>query len=246
MILLVPLQFRQLSGPAELTEASRLLTEVFGSEGDEIPVDLLTAIACSGGFVGGALLDDDLVGVAVGFGEIPPPGVAQPAALHSHVAAVSPAARGMRVGQRLKWYQRTWALERDIRVIHWTFDPLVRRNAVLNLNRLGAVADTYCRDLYGSIPDALNQGMESDRLVVRWELDSARVLAAARRSGRTGPAGGPAGIIDTPADIESLLLADLPAAQQWRLRQRQAFASLPDGWTVTGIDPDGRYQVELP
>ena len=61
-----------------------------------------------------------------------------------------------------------------------------------------------------------------------------------------GACSGAEGGHDTPADIESLLLADLPAAQQWRLRQRQAFASLPDGWTVTGIDPDGRYQVEFP
>jgi len=246
MILFVSLQFRQLAGPVELSAASRLLTEVFGSDGEEIPVDLLTAIACSGGFVGGALLDGDLVGVAVGFGEISPPGVARPAALHSHVAAVSQAARGMRVGQQLKWYQREWALERDVRVIHWTFDPLVRRNAVLNLNRLGAVADTYRRDLYGPIPDALNRGMESDRLVVRWELDSPRVLAALRRSGPAGRADGPAGTIETPADIESLLLEDPLAAQQWRHRQRQAFASLPDGWTVTGVDPDGRYQMEFP
>lgn len=254
MISNVSLRFQQLSSPVELSGAARLLTEVFGSDGDEIPLDLLTAMVCAGGFVGGALLDHRLVGVAVGFGEIPAVGFDGPAALHSHVAAVSPAARGLRVGQRLKWYQREWALERGIRVIHWTFDPLVRRNAVLNFNRLGAAASTYCENLYGAIPDALNRGMESDRLLVRWELDSPRVLAAQRRAGSdagcgAGPAQGiapvPAGIIDTPGDIELLVAADPPAAKNWRLRQRQAFRSLPRGWTVTGIDLDGRYQVEV-
>lgn len=260
-ILTVPLRFRQLSGPAELAGASRLLTEVFGSDGDSIPVDLLTAIGCAGGFVGGALLDEDLVGVAVGFGEIPPPGTDTSPALHSHVAAVSSAARGLRVGQGLKWYQRDWALQRGIRVIHWTFDPLVRRNAVLNLNRLGAIATDYQENLYGAIPDNLNRGMESDRLLVRWELDNARVLAAWERANQRPPAGeraareqadappgsvgGAAGLIDTPTDIEALVTTHPAAARRWRLQQRRAFAALAQGWTVTGIDPDGRYQVEI-
>jgi predicted GNAT superfamily acetyltransferase len=245
MILTVSLRFRQLTGPAELADASRLLVEVFGSDGDAIPGDLLTAIASAGGFVGGGLLDGELVAVAVGFGEVPAPGADGPRALHSHVAAVSSAARGLRVGQRLKWYQRDWALERGIRVIHWTFDPLVRRNAVLNLNRLGGVADSYHQNLYGAIPDALNRGMESDRLLVRWELDSPRVLAARDRAeAAPGDDDGAPGVIDTPVDIEALVATDPAAARDWRRDQRRAFGSLAPGWTVTGIDPDGRYRVE--
>jgi predicted GNAT superfamily acetyltransferase len=176
-------QFRQLDGASEMAAAAALIAEVFGAaEGPPLPVDLLTAISCAGGFVGAALMGGDVIGVAVAFGEVPPPlsagGGQEPVGLHSHVAAVHPAARGLRIGQRLKWFQREWALQRGIGVIHWTFDPLVRRNAVLNLNRLGAVGVAYHRNLYGAIPDALNAGMESDRLLVRWELTGPRVQAA--------------------------------------------------------------------
>jgi predicted GNAT superfamily acetyltransferase len=247
-----PLEFRQLSGPAALSDASALLAEVFGAPSESMPVDLLTAVACAGGFVGGAMLDGRLVGVAVGFGEIPPPGaVRPPSGLHSHVAAVRGSARGLRVGQQLKWYQRAWALERGIRVIHWTFDPLVRRNAVMNLNRLGAVASIYYDNLYGTIPDALNAGMDTDRLLVRWELDSPRVVAARERIGSTGSgSGGQTGptstgrTIATPPDIETLVRTDLSAARAWRSAQRAQFHGLAPGWTVAGVDGDGNYEVE--
>ncbi|WP_037364677.1 GNAT family N-acetyltransferase [Nakamurella lactea] len=239
------LHLRQLSGPAELTEAADLMTEVFGSQ-EAMPVDLLVAVACAGGFVGGAELDGRLVGVAMAFGEVAAPGTQRTPGLHSHVAAVRASARGLRVGQQLKWYQRQWALERGIDVIHWTFDPLVRRNAVLNLNRLGAVAAAYREDLYGTIPDALNAGMASDRLLVRWELASPRVQAAsdAAASPASPALPPPTGTIETPPDIEQLVASDPAAALQWRRRQRAAFASLPDGWMVTGIDAEGRYEVE--
>jgi predicted GNAT superfamily acetyltransferase len=263
------LRLRQLSGPTELAAAADLITEVFGAD-DPTPVDLLVAITCAGGFVGGAELDGRLIGCAMAFGEVAEPGSTHAPGLHSHVAAVRSTARGMQVGQQLKWYQRQWALERGIDVIHWTFDPLVRRNAVLNLNRLGAVATAYHEDFYGTIPDALNAGMASDRLLVRWNLTSARVQAAAAArpavhtppdptvqpdptepadptplpdsdepTGRT-----PVGTIATPTDIEDLVTHDPAAAQQWRARQRAEFAALPERWIVTGIDPDGRYQVE--
>lgn len=241
------LQFRQLTGSATLTEASEIIAEVFGAGETPIAVDLMIAIGCSGGFVGGALLEGRLVGVAVGFGEVPGPGSSEPVGLHSHVAAVRASARGLHIGQQLKWYQRDWALARGISVIHWTFDPLVRRNAVLNLNRLGAVAATYREDMYGSIPDALNAEMESDRLLVRWELESARVTAVVDRIGsppERAKARTTIGKIETPVDIEALVAADPSAARAWRGRQRRDFQSLPEGWLVTGIDPDGRYEVE--
>jgi predicted GNAT superfamily acetyltransferase len=255
-----PPELRQLSGPAEMADASALLAEVFGAPSESMPVDLLTAVACAGGFVGGALVGGRLVGVAVGFGEISPPGTpAVPMGLHSHVAAVRGSARGLRVGQQLKWYQRAWALERGIRVIHWTFDPLVRRNAVMNLNRLGAVASTYYDNLYGTIGDALNAGMETDRLLVRWELDSPRVVAAQEGTGRTGSGprsatgSGPTRLvrpvaptrtIATPPDIETLVRTNLPAARAWRRAQRDEFHRLRAGWSVTGVDGDGNYEVE--
>lgn len=209
-------------------------------------VDLLAAIVGSGGFVGGAYLEDTLVGTAAAFGEVAAPGYDGPVGLHSHVAAVATSARGLRIGQRLKWYQRDWALERGIEVIHWTFDPLVRRNATLNLNRLGGLGVRYDENLYGAIPDALNHGQESDRLLLRWELSSQRVIAASTGALRIddGPSGGRRSAISTPPDVEAMLAVDPDAARAWRTRQREAFQALNSGWVVTGIDADGDYVVD--
>lgn len=247
------LDLRELSGPDELTRAAGLIADVFGAEdGPPMAVDLLAAIVCSGGFVGGAFVDGTLVGTAVAFGEVAVPGQDEPIGLHSHVAAVATSARGLRIGQRLKWFQRDWALERGIEVIHWTFDPLVRRNATLNLNRLGGIGVAYHENMYGAIPDALNHGQESDRLLLRWELTSERVITA--RTGELSPTGGPSptgepgagqvSILRTPPDIEGLLRTDPDAARAWRTRQREVFRSLDPGWVLTGIDSDGAYRME--
>lgn len=234
-----------MSGAEELATAARLIAEVFGAEaGPPLAVDTLAAIVGSGGFVGGAFLDGGLVGTAAAFGEVAAPGDRDAAGLHSHVAAVAASGRGLRIGQRLKWYQRDWALERGIEVIHWTFDPLVRRNAVLNLNRLGGLAVRYDEDLYGAIPDALNAGLESDRLLLRWELTSDRVTAVHRSAELVADADDVIARIATPSDIETLLRADPAAARTWRERVRQQFAELPTGWIATGVDSDGHYRVE--
>ncbi len=59
--------------------------------------------------------------------------------MHSHMLAAlpGPAARG--VGYALKLAQRAQALDQGIHLVRWTFDPLVARNAWLNLGKLGAI-----------------------------------------------------------------------------------------------------------
>ena len=42
--------------------------------------------------------------------------------------------------------------------IVWTFDPLVRRNARLNLIKLGADVDGFEVDFYGNMDDGINSG----------------------------------------------------------------------------------------
>ena len=58
--------------------------------------------------------------------------------------------------------------------IVWTFDPLVRRNAMFNLARLGARATRYEVDFYGPVRDAINGEDETDRLVVEWATSGRR------------------------------------------------------------------------
>lgn len=194
------LDLRELAGIVELSAGAALIAEVFGAtDGEPVPADLMVAISLSGGYVGGAFLDGVLVGVAVGFGEIAAPGGPPPTAMHSHVAAVSAAARGRRIGWNLKMHQRAWALARGITAIEWTFDPLVRRNAYVNLTLLGARGVRYLPNLYGAIPDALNAGQTSDRVLVRWDLLSPTAIAASE--------GRPLEPVPTDAEIAAAALA---------------------------------------
>lgn len=99
----------------------------------------------------------------------------------SHMLAVDPEARGRDLGFHLKAYQRELLLPLGVAVVRWTYDPLVAKNAYLNLVRLGARPVRYLRDYYGSGADsALSEGIGTDRFVVDWairEPQVARLLA---------------------------------------------------------------------
>jgi predicted GNAT superfamily acetyltransferase len=132
---------------------------------------LLKAIEHAGGYVAGAYAagdgdgwrSGDMVGAAAGFlAAHPGP------ALHSHLAAVVPAARGLGVGYALKTHQRSWAAEHGLTAVTWTFDPLVRRNAWFNIAKLGAGVEEYLVDFYGPMDDGINDGDASDRLLAVW------------------------------------------------------------------------------
>ena len=104
---------------------------------------------------------------------------------YSHVMAVAKDYQNKGVGARLKWAQRERALGEGRKLIKWTWDPMMSRNAHFNLNRLGAIVDTYSDNFYGmdyNLDQAI--GLPSDRLSATWHLDSARVRALA--SGSTG------------------------------------------------------------
>ncbi|MCB8944836.1 MAG: hypothetical protein H6658_13895 [Ardenticatenaceae bacterium] len=94
---------------------------------------------------------------------------------HSHVTGILPTYRGQHVGESIKWAQRDAVLAQELDHITWTYDPLETRNGNLNLHKLGAVCNTYKRDVYGSIQDGLNQGAPTDRFYVDWWLTSSWV-----------------------------------------------------------------------
>ena len=98
--------------------------------------------------------------------------------LHSHMLAVREGYRNRGLGVRLKKEQRIEALQRGIRRIEWTFDPLEIKNAYLNIHKLGAVVCAYAEDFYGISSSRLQGGLPTDRLIAEWRLDSARVNAA--------------------------------------------------------------------
>jgi predicted GNAT superfamily acetyltransferase len=139
--------------------------------------------------------------------------------------------------------QRRDALERGIRLIEWTFDPLEWKNARFNLNRLGAIARRYIPNQYGISSSPLHRGLPTDRLVAEWWLDSPRVAALAHD--RTAAPHAVQQKIDLPLEVleeneqMGLTISDVQA----RLRDQfqQAFAS---GFATVGFEVEdkmGRY-----
>lgn len=221
--------FRDLSGMAEFRAAEDLQRAVWG-EGDlPDPADLMMVIQEEGGLIGGAFAEGRLLGYVFGFP------TRDPQVQHSHRLAVLPEARGLRLGVRLKLYQRRWGLERGITHVRWTFDPLRPVNATLNIHRLGATATAYLPDYYGEMA-GINRGIPSDRLLVNWELGSD--VVAAQAEGRPRPHQPSSYLpVTLPDDLEALTRDDPDQAQALRMALRQEMlAAFAKGRRIVDFD----------
>src|SRR5260370_27426456 len=116
--------------------------------------DVLMALAPSGNYVVGAHLDDRLVGGLVGWLG----GSLADLHLHSHILGVVPESQAHGLGFALKQHQRIWCLDRGVKEVERTFDPLVKRNAYFDLNKLGAEARAYLVNFYGEVTDGMTPG----------------------------------------------------------------------------------------
>jgi predicted GNAT superfamily acetyltransferase len=173
-----PWALRILETPDEMAAVEELTRAVWpGDELDVVPAHLLLAVAHNGGLVAGAFAGDTLAGFVFGF-----PGLVTTAeglqVKHcSHQLGVHPDYRDRGLGFKLKRFRWQIVLGQQIRRITWTYDPLLSRNARLNIAKLGALCNTYLRDAYGELRDTLNAGLPTDRFQVDWWLDSPRVAA---------------------------------------------------------------------
>jgi len=146
-----------------------------GSETDVVPAHVFIAAIHNGGLVIGAYENDRLIGFVFGFPglEATPDG---PRAKHcSHMMGILPRRRDSGVGFALKRAQWQMVRHQGLDHITWTYDPLLSRNAYLNIAKLGAVCDTYRRSEYGDMRDELNAGLPSDRFQVDWWINTRRV-----------------------------------------------------------------------
>ncbi|GAB3568958.1 hypothetical protein GCM10027445_19920 [Amycolatopsis endophytica] len=251
---------REVTDLAGLDAVYRLFDLIWRPDPANPPVttELMRAMTKAGNYVGGAYVGDELVGACVGF-------FGTPGVMHSHIAGVSPAMAGRRVGPALKLHQRAWALPRGISVIEWTFDPLVSRNAYFNLGKLAAVAVEYLPNFYGGMRDHINGGDDTDRLLVHWRIASPEVAAACDgtprgagapvrgavvalgRDGETprpGSLDGETLLVAVPRDIETLRRTDPGLAGQWRVAVRDTLGTLlAEGARVEGFDRSGWYVV---
>jgi predicted GNAT superfamily acetyltransferase len=165
-----------LESPEDMTLVEDLQRAVWqGSETDVVPAHILITAVHNGGVVIGALEGSQLIGFVFGFPglEFTPDG---PRPKHcSHMMGVRPGYRDTGVGFALKRAQWQMVRHQGLDHITWTYDPLLSRNARLNLTKLGAVCNTYRRSEYGDMRDGLNAGLPSDRFQVDWWINTRRV-----------------------------------------------------------------------
>lgn len=230
---------RVLSEMGELDAVSALYGRIWGEAmADELPPALLKALAHAGNYVAGAYLGAELVGAVVGFLGRDDAG----SYLHSHILGVHPEHTGRNIGFTLKQHQRSWALDAGLSKITWTFDPLVRRNAHFNLQKLGAYAATYYESFYGLMTDDINAGDESDRLLIEWRLKDPRALAAIDGALPEPAVDADVICVEVPEDIVALRRSDPKRSLHWRHTVRTALAgAMSDGYDVVGFTRAGAY-----
>ncbi len=167
---------RLLETPEEMSAVEELQRQVWpGSETDVVPAHLLITAIHNGGVVLGAIDNEKVVGFVFGFPgiEFTPDG---PRPKHcSHMAGVHPDYRNTGIGFALKRAQWQMVRHQGLDHVTWTYDPLLSRNAYLNVARLGAVCSTYRRSEYGDMRDGLNAGLPSDRFQLDWWINTKRV-----------------------------------------------------------------------
>ena len=236
---------RECTTVEEFDQCVRLQREAFGLPDLELsPRRHLIVARSAGGFTLGAFAGERMVGCVLNqlAARHSPETGAEETVGYSHMMAVAKDYQNRGVGARLKWAQRARVLAEGRRFIRWTWDPAQSRNAHFNLNRLGVVVRRYAVNYYGTDYSTVTGkfaeplGLDSDRLVAGWDLDSPRVEALARGEAPE-PLGEPAAAVTIPPNWGALVGEDPAAARTELLRVRGEFQSvLAAGLVCAGFD----------
>lgn len=227
----------------EMHEVEALQREIWGVSDLEVyPALALRPQIEVGAILMGAFIEGRMIGFVFGF-----PGILKgETIIHSDMLGVTKEYRSQSLGYLLKCAQRLAAMERGIKRITWTFDPLQSRNAHLNFGKLGVIADRYLVNYYGETTSFLHRH-GTDRLWVTWLLDSERVVSRIDRQEkfplpnldppaliRVGENGEP--VVNTDLKDDRLII-EIPGevnAEVWREPTRAAFTSALDaGYVVS-------------
>ncbi|NUO93661.1 MAG: hypothetical protein HOQ30_03540 [Gemmatimonadaceae bacterium] len=246
------LDVRPVASIAEYAACVALQQDVWGVEFDSVPASLLQVATYVGGLCIGAFAPDgELYGFVFGLA-----GTMDGKPTHwSHLLGVRESARNLGVGRLLKEHQRQVLASRGIAEMCWTFDPLIAKNAHLNLNVLGARVVRYVPDMYGTTESPLHHGLATDRLLVSLltSPDSARPRTAdASAAPVLTPAPQPGDVvvdvardrppvlrIEVPSDFRQVLGRSPATAREWHAAVRRHFTwALDSGYTVTGLHRD--------
>jgi predicted GNAT superfamily acetyltransferase len=250
------IEVRQLLAHEDLDQGVRLQRRVWGETyRDAVPASLLKISQKVGGLAAGAFLESgEMVGFVCGLTGVD----AERRIIHwSHMLAVLPAYRNHGIGRRLKFFQREHLRGRGVERMYWTFDPLVARNAHLNLNRLGVRLVEYVPDMYADTGSDLH-AFGTDRFIAEWPVNGGSARAAAgvpmAETAIAGAASAPVHDgsdslngdhpalvrVEIPADAESMRTDSLPELRRWRAATRRAFVDLMRaGYGISGFYRDG-------
>jgi predicted GNAT superfamily acetyltransferase len=200
---------RELTSIEEFEACMDLQREGFGRDDlDLMPIRFYVVSRHVGGLVLGAFDGNTMVGFLSAI-----PGIRHGTPYwHSHMLAVTATHRHAGLATKLKLAQKERALKQDIRLIEWTFDPLVSRNAYLNIEKLGVIVRRYYPSFYLA---------DEDRLVAEWWLERPRPVI-------TG-------------DVRRVTIpADLGPAQAARVRVREEFlANFNEDFFVAAFERRG-------
>ena len=232
------IQVRRLETLIEQNLGRQIFDQTWAMDsGTEITPNLLQAMVHSGAYLSGAFIGDKCVGAAFAF-----PATTEGLHLHSHMTAVLDDYRDQGIGYALKIDQWQWAKKNNYSEITWTFDPLVARNAKLNLIKLGVDISAYYPNFYGDMPDALNARDESDRLMVSWKVigehPEQRELLSTPKPNDI--------LIKIPSDIVAIRSKDKEENLRWRRKVREQFLqAFEKGGQVVGFSTNSEYVVRI-
>jgi chorismate synthase len=253
------IEIRPLATREELSACVTLQQHTWGEEfSDLVPASILKVCQRIGGVAVGAFTaQSTLVGFVFGL-----TGIERGRTVHwSDMLAVTPEARNIGLGRRLKEHQRHLVRELGASVIYWTFDPIIARNAHLNFNKLGVRLAEYVEDMYGVTDSILHGGVPTDRLIVAWPTHDEEIDVRLREAekaiasvdcqsspiatdewieGAAGAAILPHCVrVEIPADGERLLVDATADANEWRQSVRRGMQwGLRAGYQVTAFTHD--------
>lgn len=219
---------------------------------DPIPLHHTFTSMQNGGILLGAFDAAEMIGFLYSF-----PGVDRGKThLCSHMLGILPDYQKDGIGAEMKLRQAELAQEAGFSMITWTFDPLESRNAYLNLHKLGATGAVYHENYYGQMDDQLNQGLPTDRIQIKWDLqktkstqtydlDRGRILLDADALG-TPVLNTFLGQMDfersktffaaVPKNFQSIKQNQFELAKQWRMKTRDVFRHLfNEGFTASDL-----------
>lgn len=224
-------ELRSLTSDDDYEQCLSLQRETWGDDFRElVPPTILAISQKVGGVLAGAFQDGRMLAFVYGLS-----GFRDGERAHwSHMLAVTEGARGRGLGKALKAYQRALLEPHRVASMYWSYDPLIARNASLNLKALGARPVEYVRDMYGAdTGSTLHSGLGTDRFVVRWKCAEDGDEGGWAAAPSELPSGDPSqdGVVcstgerlwvEIPADIDALKTTAPELARSWREATRGA------------------------